>query len=428
MRYIVQRPLPDELLSSVWLRTARRSGLPIGTVARALTSGRKWSPSFFNAGHVEDLAPWMGMAPVDLLWRHTVFPYATAFFEPAVFESALAAALSTGHAAVGMGAVTQSVSDHVLFRRFCPVCAREDRKRWGESYWHRAHNLPGVLLCLGHGCSLRETDLRTSGTRSWTYALPHELRQASTPLKVRADRERVRAFNAEMARLSVAVLERHLVGTYGANSVPPMPREPDWYREALVTQGLLSPNRLVNVQQLAAWAAGIVGGKATRLGFNEKDADLKWLGLMVRPKVGIPFVPLKHLVFKAVLALQVKAELMAATHRRQATGRREAGFAASNDAAKPRVLDHVPTGLSGPTAQQTALRDKQFAAAVDAVVRSYVKRGMKVRVQDALTEAGCWSAFRHAPTAFPRVQAQVKNLRLSDVSVRPISAQMGELL
>ena len=397
VRYLLQRPLPDELLSSVWVRTARRAGLPIGTVTRALTNGRKWSPSFFQVGHLSDLAPLLGAEPLKLLCDHTVFPYATAFFEPAVFDKALAAALATGAAAVGMGAVTQSVSDQARFRRFCPMCAREDRRRYGESYWHRAHSLPGVLLCLEHGRVLRSTTVPTSGTKAWSYALPHELDGERLTQGRDRDRGGV-AFDAELARRSVALLSRTLEAQAG--------RQPVWYRDALLRQGLLSQARQVNAQRLTAWVTALVCGSATRLGFAEKDASLEWIGLMVRPRAGIPFVPLKHLVFETALAVAGSVATAGVDSAATQGGSRQEGL---------RLLDHVP---SGPSGRVTSKRDLDYAAAVTTVVRGYIKRGERVRICDALAEAGCWGAFRHGPERFPRVQKAVQALRRSAASMR----------
>lgn len=376
MRYLLPRPLPDELLSSVWVRLTRRAGLPIGAVTRALTN-RKWSPGFFQAGHLDALAPLLGMTTRELLWTHTVFPYATAFFEPPVFGKALAAALSTGTAAVGMGAVTQSVSGHVPFRRFCLDCAREEVKRWGESFWHRAHNLPGVLVCLQHGRVLRESALRTAGVGSWSDAVPHEL------TGVRAFRGKARAFDIELAHRSVVLLHRAEHGHQGRSSA--------WYRVALAHQGLVSPHRQVNVAALSAWVAKAAGSSAVRYGFSESDARLGWLGLMVRLGETAPFVPLKHSLFETALTV-------------------------AGTTGAP-LLDHKPSGPSGRPRDEL---DRQYAAAVKQVVQGYAKRGERVRICDALTEAGCWSAVRHCRTAFPLIDRAVKRLRMSSTSARPV--------
>lgn len=416
MRYLFQRPHPDELLSSVWVRSSRRAGLPIGIVTRELTAGRKWSPSFFNAAHLEDIAPLVALSPLELLWKHTVFPYATAFFEPSVFESAMASALATGHAAVGMGAVTQSVSDFVRYRRYCTTCARDDLKNWGESYWHRAHNLPGVLVCHQHGMGLRGTDMQTAGTRSWSYTLPHELEQG------RLLRHIPGRFDTELVKRSVEALNRPPPGRNSVIDDQRTGRLPIWYRDELVRAGLLSPQGQVNVQKLAAWARSMVGGKVERLGFADKDVDLDWLGLMVRPGSGIPFVPLKHFLFETALALA--AGRLAETGLEGPTGgvyggaERTAKVAGGHRANS--MLDHTPSGPTGLTSSLIAQRDKEYAAAVSAVVQLHKLQGKQLRVCDALTLAGCWCVFRHGRANFPLLSKVVLRLRRSPTSARQI--------
>lgn len=34
--------------------------------------------------------------------------------------------------------------------RFCHACRKDDRQRWGISYWHRTHQLPGIDVCAEH--------------------------------------------------------------------------------------------------------------------------------------------------------------------------------------------------------------------------------------------------------------------------------------
>lgn len=45
------------------------------------------------------------------------------------------------------------------YLRFCPYCVEADRKEYGETYWHRLHQLPGVLVCLIHLCFLENSFL-----------------------------------------------------------------------------------------------------------------------------------------------------------------------------------------------------------------------------------------------------------------------------
>lgn len=375
MRYLLQRPLPDELLSSALIRSARRAGVSIGTFTKMFT-GRKWEPGFFQAGHITDISAPLRIQPLELLWNHTVFSYSTRFFAADVFHKALAAAHATGHGATGMGAVTQSVSDHSRRRRFCSTCAKEDVRQWGESYWHRSHSLPGVLLCLRHGAILQQTALRISGLRTCSQALPHEV-DGDKVLK-----GKLTLFDRELGRRSVAVLTRPFGEGQGRDIV--------WYRDALLAQGLLSPHRQVNVEKLAGWALGVIGRPLTKLGLVGDDLKLHWLALMVRPNTGIPFIPLKHLVFESALA-------------------------AYGCCTSPAV-DHIP---SGPSGQPEDELDRRYAAALKVVIRRYRARGEKVRISDAMTEAGCWSAFRHARERFPRTATVLEKLRNSPQSMRP---------
>lgn len=378
------RPQQDELLSSCLARACRRAGLPIGTVMQALTGGRKWAPGFFQAGHVAELADVLGMQPMDLLWRHTVFPYATAFLAPAVYAAALEAALATGPRAVGMGAVTQSVSDQVQLRRYCRLCAREELGRLGESYWHREHNLPGVLVCRTHRSVLRESDLRASSGRTWSVHLPHEV-------------SGVRVLARRPAPLHWALAEGATMLLSRKCSVPAM-RGPAWYREALVAEGLLSPDRTVCAQALMDWGrSGLIaaqrGGTATGcyLGLRERETRLDWLPLMVRPRVGTPFVPLKHLLFEALLAVQPQMS-------DETVGR----------------LDYVS---SGPPGRDASALDRAYEKAVRAALARHRSAGHRVRVSDVLSEVGCWSGFRHDRRSFPRVARAVAGLRWSRVGL-----------
>jgi TniQ/Tn7-like transposition protein D len=48
--------------------------------------------------------------------------------------------------------------------RLCPICAEEDKKAYGEPYWHRSHQVAGIATCYRHRIRLVETFIRR-GTR-----------------------------------------------------------------------------------------------------------------------------------------------------------------------------------------------------------------------------------------------------------------------
>lgn len=49
--------------------------------------------------------------------------------------------------------------------RYCPLCAKADRKKYGETYWHKAHQI-GALICAVHHCYLKRISLDAKQKRT----------------------------------------------------------------------------------------------------------------------------------------------------------------------------------------------------------------------------------------------------------------------
>lgn len=43
--------------------------------------------------------------------------------------------------------------------RYCPICVLGDRKKYGETYWHRVSQLLNIKVCPKHRCYLKETNI-----------------------------------------------------------------------------------------------------------------------------------------------------------------------------------------------------------------------------------------------------------------------------
>ncbi len=161
-------PYPDELFYSICARYSRRAGYRSQTyttydlfgarilVAIALPSNLNHLISVFPPGH---------RYTVDqLIDEHTLLPFYAPFLPPErvvkVRENmaersggrrthSLACALSRGHSRRGTF-------------RYCPACVTEDRRRYGETYWHRIHQAPRVVACPHHAIWLEPTDVYLS--------------------------------------------------------------------------------------------------------------------------------------------------------------------------------------------------------------------------------------------------------------------------
>ena len=53
--------------------------------------------------------------------------------------------------------------------RFCPLCLKEDLQEYGEAYWHRLHQTPGVLACPVHAIPLSDSIVPIQGFNRHQY-------------------------------------------------------------------------------------------------------------------------------------------------------------------------------------------------------------------------------------------------------------------
>ena len=94
-----------------------------------------------NTGHIAD----------TLIDKHTLLPFFAPFLPPTrvtQLRDDMCSAKGMGvHMRAGLMASTVH-SPNTL--RFCPTCAAEDREQYGEWFWHRQHQVPGVHLCSKH--------------------------------------------------------------------------------------------------------------------------------------------------------------------------------------------------------------------------------------------------------------------------------------
>jgi TniQ len=171
------RPYPDESCWSLHVRAARHLGLSLDSAARIFTANRRRKFELILPLDLTSLAEIMDIETERLLLDHTFFPYVTAFMSSAgteAFKDALIIQTATGVA--DYRAATIRAFRFTSPRRYCTQCASEDQQLFGESYWHRMHAIPGVLVCARHKKWLSESDVPTGFRDGPRYrALPYEL-------------------------------------------------------------------------------------------------------------------------------------------------------------------------------------------------------------------------------------------------------------
>jgi len=153
---------PDEIFGSWLARIALHNG-PGAWRTLVETAGyyRKFACTCFGgAPHSEKfdtLLSILGTSYDVVVHRLTLLPYWLVFDSAPLTESALPGSSSEPKL------FKRSFLDRVGFvgpnksltPRWCPECLANDRRRHGEVYWHRSHQLPNVFVCHLHECMLR---------------------------------------------------------------------------------------------------------------------------------------------------------------------------------------------------------------------------------------------------------------------------------
>ena len=175
-------PYPDEILYSTVARYHQRSGniLFRQTVEELFGDRSAHSAVVLPAGlgALAEQTEAYGLDFDCLLYEHTLYPYNTAFFNTKtaveIYDWAKDSRPGSVNCQLGLYGSKILQPGHL---RFCPECYAEELKQFGEGYWHRIHQTPGVLICERHHCSLLETTVPylSKGSNTYTVAAPDKL-------------------------------------------------------------------------------------------------------------------------------------------------------------------------------------------------------------------------------------------------------------
>lgn len=119
-----------------------------------------------------------------LLTNHTLFPYYAFSAKPEVIRRAAALMRGDGGSIVhGLLGVRASRVPTPSRLRYCPRCVELDRQARGCAWWHRTHQLPGVLVCPAHAVPLLNSNHLTSGARNRLafHSLEHSMTADDRP-------------------------------------------------------------------------------------------------------------------------------------------------------------------------------------------------------------------------------------------------------
>ena len=113
----------------------------------------------------------------DLILNHTMFPQYARFMPADKREVALAELKRYCDPHKVFTILPRN--DRELWLKYCPLCVAEDRKKYGETYWHRVHQVRNMLICTIHKCKLKNSNIDARSEKVFAFN-PAELSVKNT--------------------------------------------------------------------------------------------------------------------------------------------------------------------------------------------------------------------------------------------------------
>jgi hypothetical protein len=144
------------------------------SVVKELFGDKRITTRIELPGNLNDLVtalPPEGYYTVDrLIDNHRLLPFYSPFFPPELInlirEEMRGSNKQHSYGRLGL------VAGHIqmfIYLRFCPLCVQEDRKQFGECYWHRLHQVPGVEVCPTHQVAVMNSGVLKRNRSSSKY-------------------------------------------------------------------------------------------------------------------------------------------------------------------------------------------------------------------------------------------------------------------
>lgn len=162
---------PDELVYSWFCRYYIHTGCITHTMAfQEILYNRCNNPSKEFIGHLNPATAELLQRLFtmdDLILNHTMYPQYARFIPLTEKKKAIyhiGYDFCDAHHLFAILPRTQADS----YLKYCPLCVQEDRKIYGEAYWHRQHQIRNMSICTKHKCLLVDSDVAAKSEQSFT--------------------------------------------------------------------------------------------------------------------------------------------------------------------------------------------------------------------------------------------------------------------
>ena len=154
---------PDELAYSLFARYGVRSGYThYRAIADDLFTSHTAKPNleFIIELSQDAYRAITSIMPFErFILNHTMFPYYARFLPVERRQKAFWHLISMDKRFNDSLYMRRNKTQHRQWLRYCPLCVEADRERYGETYWHRVHQLDHIDICPIHGCYLHNSSV-----------------------------------------------------------------------------------------------------------------------------------------------------------------------------------------------------------------------------------------------------------------------------
>lgn len=235
-----------------------------------------------------------------LVDKHTLYPFYSAFLssEEATKVKQFMIGDKGGSIYNKAGLMASAVSLNQYFK-FCPQCIIVNMEQYGELYWHRIHQIPGVLVCPKHQVPLYDSQVIVRGFNKHEYRIP-------SPDVCRA--------NSEALNYSDKVLEQLINLSENADYLlnHRLPNRPlKWFREQYVNRlkelGYANINGNVQQRELLTDFVDYYGDNLLIMLQSPVNinSEYNWLSELLRKKSKTTH-PIRHLLFANFLNISIE--------------------------------------------------------------------------------------------------------------------------
>ena len=297
-------PYEDEVLYSVLARYHVRSG----NISYKATIRDLFGSTFVTAvmdlpSNIHNLVNNMPLnsryTEEYLIKRHTLLPFYSAFLPPERAEQVFQSMKGENGGSIysRTGIMASSIVLNQYFK-FCPICAKEDKFQYGELYWHRVHQIPGVLVCLKHYVPLYNSLVLVRGYNKYQY------KAASEENCVKPDIDVIYAADVFEKLVRLAEDAQILLNSDFEK------RNIEWYKEQylakMIEMGFATSNGKVHQKEFIKEFVNYYGEEFLEIVQSRVDVDndSNWLMDMLRKKNKTAH-PIRHLLLSRFLGISL---------------------------------------------------------------------------------------------------------------------------